>query len=62
VSPAPSGKPVHVRLYVKDGATYGVGMPIIAYLSASITSAKDFDAATQVTVNGEPVQGAWYFQ
>jgi lipoprotein-anchoring transpeptidase ErfK/SrfK len=62
VSPAPSGKPVHVRLYEKDGATYGVGMPIIAYLSASITSAKDFDAATQVTVNGAPTQGAWYFQ
>jgi lipoprotein-anchoring transpeptidase ErfK/SrfK len=62
VSPAPSGKPVHVRLYEKDGATYGVGMPIIAYLSAKITSAKDFDAATQVTVDGAPAQGAWYFQ
>jgi lipoprotein-anchoring transpeptidase ErfK/SrfK len=61
-SPSPSGKPVHVRLYEKDGATYGVGMPIIAYLSASITNAKEFDAATQVTVNGTPDQGAWYFQ
>ncbi|WP_432842153.1 L,D-transpeptidase [Dactylosporangium sp. CA-092794] len=61
-SPAPAGKPVHVRLYEKDGTTYGVGMPIIAYLSASITSAKEFAAATQVTVNGTPVQGAWYFE
>jgi lipoprotein-anchoring transpeptidase ErfK/SrfK len=61
-SPAPSGKPVHVRLYEKDGATYGVGMPIIAYLSASVTSAKDFAAATQVTVNGAAIQGAWYFE
>jgi len=62
LSPVPSGKPVHVRLYEKDGTTYGVGMPIIAYLSASITSAKDFAAATKVTVNGEPAEGAWYFQ
>ncbi|MFB9409117.1 L,D-transpeptidase [Dactylosporangium matsuzakiense] len=61
-SPAPSGKPVHVRLYQKDGTTYGVGMPIIAYLSGSITSAKDFAAATQVTVNGAPAEGSWYFQ
>jgi lipoprotein-anchoring transpeptidase ErfK/SrfK len=61
-SPAPSGKPVHVRLYEKDGATYGVGMPIIAYLSAQVTNAKEFDSATQVTVNGTPVQGSWYFE
>lgn len=61
-SPVPSGKPVHVRLYQKDGSTYGVGMPIIAYLSASITSAKEFAAATKVTVNGAPVEGAWYFE
>ena len=62
VSPPPTGKPVHVRLYEKDGATYGVGMPIIAYLSQTITSSKDFTAATEVTVNGAPAQGAWYFQ
>jgi lipoprotein-anchoring transpeptidase ErfK/SrfK len=37
-------------------------MPIIAYLSAPVTSAKEFAAATRVTVNGAPVQGAWYFQ
>jgi lipoprotein-anchoring transpeptidase ErfK/SrfK len=61
-SPVPSGKPVHVRLYEKDGTTYGVGMPIIAYLSAPVTSAKEFSSATRVTVNGAPAAGSWYFE
>lgn len=60
--PSPTGAPVHIRLYESDGSTYGVGMPIIAYLSASITSAAAFDAATTVTVNGAPANGAWYFE
>src|SRR5213076_887997 len=41
-TPSPSaatGQPVHVRLYESDGATYGVGIPIIAYVSANITDA-----------------------
>jgi lipoprotein-anchoring transpeptidase ErfK/SrfK len=37
-------------------------MPIIAYLSAKITDAHAFAAATTVTVNGTPAQGAWYFE
>jgi lipoprotein-anchoring transpeptidase ErfK/SrfK len=53
---------VHVRLYENDGSTYGIGMPIIAYLSATITDGKAFATATRVTVNGSPVQGSWYFQ
>src|SRR5438477_12348 len=61
-SPAATGRPVHVRLYEKDGSTYGVGMPIIAYVSATITDAKEFTTATRVTVNGSPAQGAWYFE
>lgn len=61
-SPAPTGRPVHVRLLEGDGSTYGIGMPIIAYLSAKITDAHAFAAATQVTVNGSPAQGAWYFE
>jgi lipoprotein-anchoring transpeptidase ErfK/SrfK len=60
--PAPTGKPVHVRLYESDGGVYGVGMPIIAYLSSEITSAKAFSNASKVTVNGAAAQGAWYFQ
>lgn len=59
---APAGKPVHVRLLESDGSTWGVGMPIIAYISARITDAKAFNAATAVTVNGQPADGNWYFQ
>jgi lipoprotein-anchoring transpeptidase ErfK/SrfK len=57
-----SGQPVEVRLFQNDGDSYGVGMPIIAYLSAQITDSTAFAAATKVTVNGAPVAGAWYFQ
>jgi lipoprotein-anchoring transpeptidase ErfK/SrfK len=59
---APTGKPVHVRLYEGDGKTYGIGMPIIVYLSAAITDAKPFVKATTVNVNGKAIAGAWYFQ
>jgi lipoprotein-anchoring transpeptidase ErfK/SrfK len=58
----PTGRPVHVRLYESDGGTYGVGMPIIAYLSAKITDGREFAKATKVTVDGSPVEGGWYFQ
>ncbi|MBO0868201.1 MAG: L,D-transpeptidase [Micromonosporaceae bacterium] len=61
-SPTPTGRPVHVRLYERDGSTYGVGMPIIAYISARITDAKAFVAATKVTVNGTAADGAWFFE
>ena len=57
-----AGKPVHVRLMEGDGSTWGVGMPIIAYLSAKITDARAFAAATAVTVNGTPAQGGWFFE
>ncbi|QNK80513.1 L,D-transpeptidase [Nakamurella sp. PAMC28650] len=62
-SPAvPTGTPVHVRLYQSDGRTYGVGLPIIVYLSQKITDGKPFASATKVTVDGVAVAGAWYFQ
>jgi lipoprotein-anchoring transpeptidase ErfK/SrfK len=61
-APVATGKPVHVRLFEGDGSTWGVGMPIIAYLSAKVTDAHAFVAATTVTVNGAPAQGSWYFQ
>jgi lipoprotein-anchoring transpeptidase ErfK/SrfK len=53
---------VHVRLLEGDGSTWGVGMPIIAYLSARITDARAFASATTVTVNDAPAAGAWYFE
>lgn len=61
-SATPASTPVHVRLYQSDGQTYGVGMPIIVYLSKKITDAKLFARATTVTVNGAAAAGAWYFQ
>ncbi len=53
---------MHVRFLEGDGSTWGVGMPIIAYLSAKVTDGKPFAAATTVTVNGAPAQGGWYFE
>jgi lipoprotein-anchoring transpeptidase ErfK/SrfK len=61
-STTPSGKPVHIRLLEGDGGVYGVGMPIIAYLSVAITSSQAIAQATRVTVNGSAAAGAWYFQ
>jgi len=60
--PLGSGKPLHVRLLQGDGSVFGVGMPIIAYLSATLTSSIAFVGASKVTVNGTPADGAWYFQ
>lgn len=54
--------PVHVSLLESDGSQYGVGMPIIAYFDVAPTNATAFNAATKVTVNGQRVQGNWYFE
>jgi lipoprotein-anchoring transpeptidase ErfK/SrfK len=54
-------RPVHIKTLNSDGATYGVGMPVVAFLSAKITSGKELQAATRTTVNGKPLTGAWYF-
>lgn len=59
---AKPGKPVHIKLTNSDGSTVGVGMPIIAYFTHTITNAVPFAKATQVTVNGTPAKGAWYFE
>ena len=60
--PKPTGKPVHVSLKFGDGSHFGVGMPIIAFLSRPIKDARPFAQATKVTVNGKPVNGGWYFE
>jgi lipoprotein-anchoring transpeptidase ErfK/SrfK len=56
------GSPVHVSLLETDGATYGVGMPIVAYFSQNITDSAAFIKATTVSVNGTRADGAWYFE
>jgi lipoprotein-anchoring transpeptidase ErfK/SrfK len=58
----PTGPPVHIKLFNVDGSTYGVGMPVILFFSQPITSAKALQDATQLTVNGRPAEGAWYFE
>jgi lipoprotein-anchoring transpeptidase ErfK/SrfK len=60
--PTPKGDPVHVSLFEGDGSTYGVGMPIIVYFDTKVTDATAFDKFVQVTVNGQPANGAWYFE
>jgi lipoprotein-anchoring transpeptidase ErfK/SrfK len=57
----PPATPVHVQGY-PDGSTVGVGMPIIATFNKKITDAKLFAKDTTVTVNGQQVNGAWYFE
>ena len=49
-------------MYQSDGQTYGIGMPIIVYLSKAITDAKPFARSSTVTVNGKNAGGAWFFQ
>jgi lipoprotein-anchoring transpeptidase ErfK/SrfK len=53
---------VHISLINSDGATYGVGMPVIAYFTHKIKSAKSLQDATTLTVNGRKANGAWYFE
>lgn len=59
--PAAPLKLVHVSGY-PDGSTVGVGMPIIATFNRKITSGVEFAKHTKVTVNGQPVNGGWYFE
>jgi lipoprotein-anchoring transpeptidase ErfK/SrfK len=54
--------PVHIKLINSDGATYGVGMPVIAFFSRMVKNAKPLQDATKVTVNGNEMKAAWYFE
>jgi lipoprotein-anchoring transpeptidase ErfK/SrfK len=58
----PATAPVHLKTAIGDGGTFGVGMPLIAYVSKKITSAAALGTATTVTANGQPVEGGWYFE
>jgi lipoprotein-anchoring transpeptidase ErfK/SrfK len=57
-----AGTPVHIKLLDSDGATYGVGMPIVVYVSARIPNGESFEKATTVKVNGTVVQGGWHWE
>jgi lipoprotein-anchoring transpeptidase ErfK/SrfK len=60
--PSKPTKPVHIKTLNADGAQYGVGMPVIAFFSKKIKSGKALQDATKVTVDGQPLAGAWYFE
>lgn len=53
---------VHVSALESDGATYGVGMPIVLFFTPAPTNSAAFTKAVKVTVNGQPADGAWYWE
>ena len=53
---------VAVTALESDGATYGVGMPIVLYFKPAPTNSAAFVNAVKVTDNDQPVQGAWYWE
>ncbi len=61
-SSAAVGAPVHVSTVQGDNQTYGVGEPIIARFTPAPTSSVTFTNAAQVTVNGAPAGGAWFWE
>ncbi|SOD73438.1 lipoprotein-anchoring transpeptidase ErfK/SrfK [Jatrophihabitans sp. GAS493] len=61
-TPTPAGKPVHISSVESDGSVWGVGMPIILKFNVAPKTSTDFLKATTVTVNGQPANGAWYFE
>jgi len=60
--PPPPKRKVHVTAMESDGATYGVGMPIVLFFSPLPTDSSAFTRAVKVTVNGHPANGAWFWE
>jgi lipoprotein-anchoring transpeptidase ErfK/SrfK len=61
-SPTGPTRTVRVTSLQSDGATYGVGMPIVLYFSPAPTDSGAFTKAVKVTVNGQPANGAWFWE
>ncbi|MDT4971541.1 MAG: hypothetical protein QOG22_1684 [Pseudonocardiales bacterium] len=64
-STTPSGPPpkvVTVSSNIGDGAKVGVGEPIVLSFSPTPTDSTTFTKAVTVTVNGQPADGAWYWE
>jgi len=59
---ASTGTPVRVSSVIGQGETVGVGMPIVLRLSPAPTDSTAFTKAVQVTVNGRPAGGAWFWE
>jgi lipoprotein-anchoring transpeptidase ErfK/SrfK len=61
-APAKPATTVHVTSMESDGATYGVGMPIVLFFTPAPTDSSAFTKAVKVTVDGKPADGAWYWE
>jgi lipoprotein-anchoring transpeptidase ErfK/SrfK len=55
-------KKVHLESFENDGTTWGVGMPIILYATPHPANTIEFNKGVTVTVNGQPADGAWYWE
>ena len=58
----PAPKVVTVSSNIGDGAKVGVGEPIVLDFSPTPTDSRAFTKAVTVTVNGQPANGAWYWE
>lgn len=61
-TPAKPAATVHVTSMESDGATYGVGMPIVLFFTPAPTDSSAFTKAVRVSVNGSRADGAWYWE
>ena len=55
-------KPVHVSTLEDDGQVWGVGFAVVLWFTVAPTESSGFTKAASVTVNGQPANGAWYWQ
>jgi len=55
-------KKVHVTSVLSDGEKVGIGMPIVLKFSPLPTDSSAFAKAATVTINGQPAQGAWFWE
>ena len=62
VNPTAGKTAVHLKVFNTDGATVGIGEPIVVYASARIPDGVSFGKATTVKINGTPVKGAWHWE
>jgi lipoprotein-anchoring transpeptidase ErfK/SrfK len=58
----PAATKVSIKTINTDGATYGVGMPVIIYLSKKPGNARAWQERTKVTADGKPLAADWYFE
>jgi lipoprotein-anchoring transpeptidase ErfK/SrfK len=58
----PPAKVVTVSSDLGDGEKVGVGEPIVLNFSPAPTDSSAFTKAAVVTVNGQPANGAWYWE